>query len=293
MTRGTALLILFALGVGWGLTTPLAKISVSEGYRHFGLIFWQFCIASVILFALNWFRGRSLPVDAKHLRIYVIIALIGTLLPNSASYEAARHLPGGIMAIVIATVPMFAFPLAIALGLDRFSLLRITGLLMGLVGVSLLVAPKSLPAPELIWFIPVALIAPAFYGLEGNYVAKFGTGEADAIQTLLGASLVGIFLSVPFAVGTGSWIMPHFPLTKPDFALIASSVIHAIVYSTYVWLLRKAGPVFASQVGYLVTGFGLFWSMLILGEAYSASVWVAVAVILGGVALVSPKGNDA
>lgn len=32
--------ILLLLGAGWGLTQPLAKIAVSTGHGHFGLIFW-------------------------------------------------------------------------------------------------------------------------------------------------------------------------------------------------------------------------------------------------------------
>jgi hypothetical protein len=37
MTRPAALLaVLVTLGAGWGITQPLAKIAVSEGYRHFG-----------------------------------------------------------------------------------------------------------------------------------------------------------------------------------------------------------------------------------------------------------------
>jgi drug/metabolite transporter (DMT)-like permease len=39
-----------------------------------------------------------------------------------------------------------------------------------------------------------------------------------------------------------------------------------VVYAGYVWLVGRAGAVFAAQVAYLVTLFGVFWAMLILGE---------------------------
>ena len=45
-------LILIVLGAGWGITQPFSKIAVSGGYRHFGLIFWQMAITSVILGAI-------------------------------------------------------------------------------------------------------------------------------------------------------------------------------------------------------------------------------------------------
>ena len=81
------------LGAGWGLTIPLAKIAVSEGYRHFGLIFWQFAIGAALLAIISILRGRGLPLGRKQLRLYLIIALIGTMLPNAESYEITYLIP--------------------------------------------------------------------------------------------------------------------------------------------------------------------------------------------------------
>jgi drug/metabolite transporter (DMT)-like permease len=51
--------------------------------------------------------------------------------------------------------------------------------------------------------------------------------------------------------------------------------------------------VFARQIAYLVTGFGVLWSMALLGERYSAWVWAAFGLMLAGVALVQPLTEDA
>ena len=48
-------------------------------------------------------------------------------------------------------------------------------------------------------------------------------------------------------------------------------MLNVLAYSGYVWLVAHAGSVFASQIAYLVTGFGVVWSMLLLGERYSAA----------------------
>ena len=44
---------------------------------------------------------------------------------------------------------------------------------------------------------------------------------------------------------------------------------------------------------YLVTGFGIVWSKLLLGESYALLVWAAFAVMLAGIALVQPLGAPA
>ena len=99
--------------------------------------------------------------DRPALLVYLLIALIGTVLPNSTSYEAARHLPAGLISILLSLVPLFAFPIALALGNEKFSVARAAGLGLGLAGVILIVAPEaSLPERAMVAFIPIALIAP-------------------------------------------------------------------------------------------------------------------------------------
>ena len=287
-------LVLVLLGAGWGITQPLAKIAVTAGYSHFGIVFWQLAIGAVALGALCLARGRRLPLGPRHLKLYVIIALIGTILPNSASYQAAGHLPAGVISILISLVPMFAFPIALALGIDRFSGLRLAGLAAGLLGVVLIVAPEaSLPDPAMILWVPMALVAPFFYGLEGNYVAKWGTEGLDPIQTLFGASLIGCAIALPLAVGSGQWIDPRPPWGLRDLAVAGIALVHACVYAGYVWMVGRAGAVFAAQVSYLVTLWGILWARLILGESYSGWVWGALALMMAGLFLVQPRPRGA
>ncbi|MBT8415191.1 MAG: DMT family transporter [Boseongicola sp.] len=285
---------LTVMGAGWGATQPLAKIAVSEGYRHIGLVFWQLAIGALVMGLIQTVRGRRLTVSRPALQVYVVIAMIGTVLPNSASYEAARHLPAGVISILLSLVPLFAFPFAILMGNERFQWVRFGGLALGLFGVLLIVGPEaSLPERAAIVFIPLALIAPLFYGLEGNVVARWGTAGLDPVEVLFGASIVGALIALPVAVASGQFIDPRGPWGRPDYALGMSSVIHVLVYSAYVWMVGRAGPVFAVQVSYLVTGFGVGWAMLILGESYSVWVWGAMAVILTGVFLVQPSPRAA
>jgi drug/metabolite transporter (DMT)-like permease len=255
-----------------------------------GIIFWQFTLGGALLAVLNAARGKGLPWERRHLTFYAIIALIGTLLPNSAGYTAAIHLPAGILSIVLSLVPMMSFPIALALGMDRFSALRLLGLCLGLCAILLIALPEtSLPDASLVWWLPVALIAPAFYAVEGNFVARNGTEGLDAVQVLLGACIVGAALALPFALATGEWISPLPPWGAPDLAILGSSVAHALAYSAYVWLVGRAGAVFAAQVSYVVTAFGIFWAWVILGETYSGWVWAAVALMFAGLFLVQPR----
>ena len=294
MTRPLTLIIaLVLIGAGWGLTTPLGVIAVSEGYGPAGLLFWEMVIAVVILGGVMLKQGRPVPTG-QALWLGLFVAFSGTLIPGTAFFVSAARLPGGVLSILISTVPMCAFAIALMMRLDRFSALRLGGLALGLMGVLLMVAPEaSLPERAMVAFIPVALIMPLCYGLEGNVLAKYGGADMDPVGLLFVASCFGALVILPVALLTGQFISPLPPYGLPDAALLASGTIHAIVYTGYVWLVGRAGSVFAAQVAYLVTGFGVVWSMVLLGERYSGYIWLALVVMLAGIFLVQPRRSNA
>jgi drug/metabolite transporter (DMT)-like permease len=279
-------LVLVILGVGWGSTQSLGKIATSTGHQPFGLIFWQLVVGAVVLGLVSAARRKGLVFTKETLRFYVIIAFIGTIIPNATFYAAVVHLPAGIMSILIATVPLLAFPMALVLGIDRFSLARAGGLALGILGVALIASPGGAEI-SMMW-VAIAMVGPLFYAIEANWVAHNGTAGMDAVQAMFGVSLIGAVIAAPIALGTGQWVDP-LPFGRPEAALVISSVVHAVVYASYVWLAGRAGSVFASQTAYLVTGTGVIWAMVLLGERFQPVVWLAFLVMLAGVALVQPR----
>lgn len=282
--------MLFLMGAGWGLSVPLSKIAVSTGHQPFGLIFWQLVIVVLVLGFICALRGRRLELGRPYWRLLVTVALTGAVLPDIFFYLAAIRLPGGVLAIVVSSVPMFSLPIALALGNESFAWRRVAGLMAGMAGIVLLIGPEaSLPDRAMAAFVPIALLAPLLYATEGNLVAKWGTQGLDSVQVLLGASLIGLVAVLPLALFSGHWINPLAGFGAPEAALIGAAAIHALVYAAYVWLVGRAGSVFAAQTSYLVTGCGVLWSILLLSEVYSTYIWAALGMMFVGMFLVQPR----
>jgi drug/metabolite transporter (DMT)-like permease len=281
--------ILVWLGIGWGATQPLGKIATQSGEGALGLTFWQAVICTVVLGTISLLRGRGLVFTRGALTFYGIVAVLGTVLPGLTFYTSAERLPSGIMSIIISTIPLMAFPLALVFKMERFDALRLIGLLLGIAAVALIVLPTaSLPDRGMIAFLPLALCGPLLYALEATFVARFGMAGMDAVQAMFGVSLVAVFLTLPLMLATGQAYVP-WPVGREEAALFLSSALHGLLYATYVWLAARAGSVFAAQSSYLVTGAGMIWAMFLLGERPAVTVWLAVAVMLAGVALVQPR----
>jgi drug/metabolite transporter (DMT)-like permease len=70
MTRDRAVLlaVLLLIGAAWGVGQPFAKIAVSEGYRHFGIIFWQFALGALLLARSTGRGDEGLPMGPPHWR---------------------------------------------------------------------------------------------------------------------------------------------------------------------------------------------------------------------------------
>ncbi|MGX9080198.1 EamA family transporter, partial [Klebsiella pneumoniae] len=79
-------------------------------------------------------------------------------------------------------------------------------------------------------------------------------------------------------------------LTLPGQRAIGAVVMLGIfctglVYFLYMALIQKAGPTFASFSNYLVPLFGVMLGAMFLGEQIQSTTGVALALILGSVAL--------
>ena len=288
--RRIYVLWLLAMGIGWGVTQPLGKMATDTGHPPFGLIFWQLVVCVAVLGAISLVRGQRLPLHRRACVFYVVVAVLGTLVPNATFYISVARLPAGIMSILISTVPLLAFPLALVLGMDRFSAARLAGLLLGLCGVAMIALPETrLPGAGMAAFLPLAMVGPLFYAMEGVFVARYGTAGMDPVQAMFGASLAGLVLCLPVMLGLGQWIDPFQPWGRPEWALVGSSALHGLIYAGYVGLAARAGAVFAAQTSYIVTASGVVWAMILLGERFSGLVILAAAVMLTGIALVRPR----
>lgn len=290
MDRLFLLGVLVLLGAVWGVTVPLSKIAVSTGYPPLGVVLWQMIFSGIFLVLFIIHKGLNIKLKLEHYVLFLGVILTGTIVPGAFSFLAAFHLPAGVIAINISTVVMFSLPIAVLLRMDSFSPIRVLGLCFGFCAILVLLGPEaSLPDPSKSIYVLVSLVAVFSYAVEGNFVAKYGLRGLDPVQTLVGASVVGIILLSPVVFATGQWIDLYRPWGAAEWAILVQSVLHGIAYSGYVWLVGRAGSVFAAQVGYLVTGFGVVWSIILLGESYSGWIWAALALMMVGLSLVQPR----
>lgn len=276
-------------GVAWGLTGPLTKLAISTGHNAIGISFWCALSAAILLTAVLILRGQPLPLGGRHLRLYFSAGLLGTALPNALSFTAYGHLPIGIMVMLLSLIPMVTLLVAWPLGLERPTPRRLVGIVLGALGVAAIVLPgTSLPDPaQAIWILAPLAVAFSYSG-ENVVIAWVDIRDLGPDATLCGMSWGALILITPVMLATGT----GFDLTvfgMPELAVLGLALLNLVAYAGYIWLIGHAGPVFAAQVGYVVTGTGILLGMALFGERHSVWVWAALGVIVLGLILVQPR----
>jgi drug/metabolite transporter (DMT)-like permease len=284
--------VLLFLGVVWGLTFSLAKIAASGGAHPLGITFWQALLGAVFLGGVALLRRRRLSVKPWALQIYLLCGLLGSVIPGVLFFYAASRVPAGVLSITVTVVPISTFLLSALFGLDRFGFLRVMGVLFGALAVVLLVAPEqSLPDPGAAPWVLAACVASACYAVENLIIALRMPDGADPFMVTLGMFLAATAIMTPLVIATGSFVVLAWPWGPVEWSIVGMAAVSALAYSLYITLIHWAGPVFASQVAYAVTIAGVFWGMALFGERHSPWIWLSLALMLAGLALVTPRGR--
>lgn len=285
--------VLLITGVAWGLSFSLAKIAVDGGAHPLGVTLWQALLGALLLMAIAVARRRPVPLSAGLPTLYLICALLGTVIPGVLFFYAARHVPAGVLSITVTLVPILTVLLAALLGVERLVLGRIMGLLFGFLAVLLLVAPEeSLPDAAAAPWVLAACAASACYAAENLVIALRMPPSVSPFSVATGMFVVSGVILMPVVVWTDTFVSLAWPWGAAEWAIVAMSAISALAYSLFIYLVNRAGPVFASQVAYVVTLSGVAWGIAIFSEVHSVWIWLSLILMLLGLTLVRPRKSD-
>ena len=286
------LLVLVATGAGWGLTIALATVATATGRHPLAVTFWSAVVSFGLLTAWLVLRRARPRFDPDHIRFYVVAGLLGTVVPHVLAFYAAMHLPAGLRAAVFALTPMITLALSLSLALERASLRRFAGLLLGVVAVALLFRPDVGGAlSQHAFWVLVSLVAAASYAFENVFISLRRPAGLDPMTALWGMTLAAIAVLAVAVSVTGTDLDLHRSWGRAEAAIGLMSAIHVGCYAAFIFLIGRAGSVFASQVSYVVAPAGVIWGVLLLSEALSPTTLVSTALILAGLALIRPQAR--
>ena len=268
----------------------MAKIGVTAGGHPIGMGLWQVSTASVLMLVLILFARKRLFLRADVVRFGLICGGCGVAFPAIALFWCALYLPAGVMAIAFASMPLFTFSLSALLGIEKAHRRRLLGVLIGLAAMALLVLPESaLPEPGLAPWVMLALVASVSMSIENTYAGGYRPEGLGSLELAFVRQFTAVLILTPIAWYTGTSLSLWIPWDAAQFAATGNGILSGVAFAILLYVIRHAGPIFASQTAYLITLSGVAWGMILFGETHSLYIWVALALTLVGISLVRPQ----
>lgn len=241
-------------------------------------------IASLFLISVFWMTKYKI-YWKRDCRIFIIVGIVNSAIPFFMYAYAALFIPASLSVIINSFAPMFGAVFSALFLIERMTLQKIAGLLLGTLGVTVISTLSTAGSgKEAVLAIGACVIATICYGISGVYIKLKATHIEPKAMAAGSQLFAGLFL-MPFAV-----FYPIAPaVTAYDILVLVvfAVVCSALAYLIYYGLMREVGPVKTLMVTYIMPVFGVLWGSLLLGEEITPAILLGGSIILIGTFLVS------
>lgn len=285
------ILLLLFIGACFGLKPAIAKLSLAEAQNPLSVAFYTMGLSTVIttLYAFHC-KARPPRISWRSVGFFAGLAFL-TFLPQVLLFRVAETVPGVLIAILVSLESFLVFFIAAAIGLEKLTVRRFGGLLLGVAGVSVLLFPYlniDNSTVHIYWLL-VTILIPVCFASETITMSLSKAIDADlmaVVALIFGLSTVVLFIAT--ALHSGFAPLKLIP-GKFEMSLVAFSMADSVAMIALAKLIDYAGPVFSGQKAYTVSIGGVLWSILLLNETISGASLTSLLLILVGLYFVAKK----
>ncbi|MEO8348076.1 MAG: drug/metabolite exporter YedA [Acidobacteriota bacterium] len=291
-TQGKLLAAFASVYLIWGSTYLAIRFAIETMPPHL-MAAARFLVAGAILYAWARWRGAPRPTLANW-RAAAVVGGFLLLGGNGAVVWAETRVPSGLTALLVAMVPIWMLVLEMlpALGGRKPRTPVVAGIVLGLAGLVVLVAPGSLAGrvdPLGAGVLLLGCLSWAFGSLYSRNAALPKSGFlAAAMEMMAGGVLLLLF---GLATGQAGQVAVLAISTKSLLALAYLIVFGSLVgFTAYIWLLGATTSARVSTYAYVNPVVAVLLGWALAGEPMSLRTLIAATVIIGAVALIIRYG---
>jgi drug/metabolite transporter (DMT)-like permease len=276
-----ALVLLAAL---WGASYMFIRVAV-PAFGPFTLMGLRVVLAASVLALYAAVLVRGMPKLRYRWREFLIVGATNSAIPFSLIAAAEIELTASLAAILNSTTALFAAVVAAVWIGEALTVKKVFGLVMGLVGVTVLVGWDPIPLSGIVLLAVGAMLAASLsYAIGGVYVKRTFAG-VPPLAMAIGQQAGAAFVLLPLAAVSLPEEAP--PLSAVLSALALTLLSTTVAYLLYFRLIENVGPTKTLTVTFLIPVFGLLFGVVLLGEPVGVGTLVGFAIILYSVALVT------
>ena len=283
--------MLITLATVWGGSFLFNAILVAE-LPVITIVAIRVTVAALALWGFVRVTGRKIPTTPQVWGALLILGVLNNAIPFSLIVQGQTQITSGLASILNATTPFFTILVAgFFLTDERFSVLRVLGVVVGFSGVILMVGAEALGSLGAdFWAQLCALGAALSYGFASVFGRRFRELKVDPVMVATGQVTMSSLVLWPIAL----WIDGPQDILGLSFNAAASMFGLAVLctsfaYILYFRILERAGATNISLVTFLVPISAIILGVLVLGESIFIKEIIGMTLIGLGLAIIDGR----
>ena len=286
------LLLLIGINLLWAGSSLAAKIAL-HSIPPMTLAFVRFSLAALLMYGIALLRHVDLRVARRDWGRFWVMGILGLALTYLLSYAGIQRTTASESALIIAAEPVFLGILAYFFLREKLYLMKVAGIVAGLVGAYLIVAHGwKLPAISGLVIGDLLIALGLVFEAGASILGKGLVARYPAIAVMTYQMTSGAIALAPFA----AWelISTNHPMVLPPPPALWSLlylVVPCTVFAYTVWFTvldkREAGEM--SVFLFVQPVAGAFLGAYFLGDKITRSTVAGAMLVLLGVDLINRR----
>lgn len=249
-------------------------------------------IGFLVLLPYALWRGLVFPRSSRQWFLIIVMAALNIAIPFMLVGWAGKTVEAGTLSLLMGTGPLFALLGSHLLTSDdRMTVRKFIGVAIGFAGILVIVGPNAIAgmADSPLAGMAAALAASLCYVVAGLFIRMIDMPPVRLAFLALG---IGTIILLPLA----------FVTSGPPPAGIGTAAAASLVYLgvfptgiTYIMrfsLIRAIGYSRFALAANMIPVFGVILGAVLLGEKPSASILLALALVLAGLLIAGTNGRQ-
>ncbi|GAB5377692.1 MAG: DMT family transporter [Acuticoccus sp.] len=287
---GVAWAMLVLLAVLWGGSFVLVEV-ILTALPVMTLVALRVLLAACTLWMVVLALGLRLPRQSGIYARFLVLGLFNNAVPFLLIVWGQTAITAGLAAILNVTTPLFAALIAgVFLADERLTRTRVGGIVLGLMGVTVMIGPAALLTLGQDVMHQLAVVGASLsYGISAVYARRFLRLDVPPLIVATGQLTASSLILVPTALLVDGVAFVGVPAGVWVAVLANACLSTALAYILYFRIVARAGATNATLVTVLVPVVAILVGALVLGERLGAPQFAGMALIFAGLMVIDGR----
>lgn len=284
-------LAILTVAIVWGTTFLGIRIAVETIPGWFVAGIRQF-LAGIIMLIILLSKNQLKWIGWENFKHQAIFALLMLVMANGLTTVAEEHLSSSLASLISSCTPILVFLGSVALGMQRFSIRALVGILLCFCGILFIFwnGLKDLSNPNYVTGIVLMLFAIIGWASGIIFTKKMNIKSGNISLNLFYQFMIAGIVQILFAfIFTENYSFESWSL-KSISAMVYLAIFGSVItFFCFHYALTKISPVQVSILSYINTIIAILLGWLVLDEPITIQFILAAVLIIFGVFIINYK----